>query len=224
MATTGFQDIGEAGLIESRRPGYPTTRPYPRGKRALDLGLGAVGAVAALPLLAAMKVGMVATGDRGPFLYRATRVGEGALPIIVYKVRTMDAGSVGAAVTARDDPRVTRVGAILRRYKLDELPQLWNVLRGHMALVGPRPEDPAYVDLGDPIHRRVFSARPGITGLAQLAFRNESELLGGDDPERAYREEVQPAKLRLDVEYLDHQSIRLDLRIMVRTLAAVIGR
>ena len=92
-----------------------------------------------------------------------------------------------------------------------------------MSLVGPRPEDPAYVDLTDPLHRRVFSAKPGITGLAQLAYRDEATLLGGADAEQRYRDEILPAKLRLDAEYLDRRSTLLDLQILARTVAAVLG-
>ena len=201
-----------------------TRASYPRSKRALDLGLGTVGLIASAPILIAVRVAMLATGDHGPFVYRARRVGEGGSTISVFKIRTMVPSASGAAVTAKDDPRVTRVGRTLRRYKLDELPQLWNVVRGDMALVGPRPEDPIYVDPSDPVHRRVFGARPGITGLAQLEYRNESDLLDGPDPDRTYREAILPAKLALDVAYLDRQSVRLDLRIIFRTAASVIRR
>ena len=193
-------------------------------KRILDLGLGSLGLVAAAPILALVAVAMRASGDRGPFLHRALRVGEGGRPITVLKIRTMTAGGGGPRLTGLDDPRVTRVGRVLRRFRLDELPQLVNVVRGEMSLVGPRPEDPAYVDLDDPLHRRVFSARPGITGLAQLSYHDEARLMAGPDPERTYREQVLPAKLRLDAEYLDRQSVRLDLTILVRTVLAVAGR
>jgi lipopolysaccharide/colanic/teichoic acid biosynthesis glycosyltransferase len=119
---------------------------------------------------------------------------------------------------------VTPIGRILRKASIDELPQLINVLRGEMSLVGPRPEDPAYVDFDDPLHQRVFRARPGITGLAQLEFHDEAVLLGGPDPDRTYREVILPAKLRIDAEYLDRRSVRLDIEIMLRTLGAVVGR
>jgi len=197
---------------------------YPASKRALDLVLGGIGLVAALPILAAIRVAMIASGDRGPFLYRAPRVGEGGRSIEVLKVRTMRIGDSGPMVTIRGDTRITSVGQMLRATKLDELPQLWNVLRGDMALVGPRPEDPSYVDLHDPLHRIVFMARPGITGLAQLAYRNEADLLTGSDLDRMYREEILPAKLRLDAEYLANRSVRLDLAIISRTVGAVLRR
>ncbi len=129
----------------------------------------------------------------------------------------------GPRITARDDRRVTSVGRVLRRFRLDELPQLINVVRGEMSLVGPRPEVPAFVDMTDPLHRLVFSAKPGITGLAQLEFHDEARLLAGEDPERRYREVVLPAKLRLDAEYLDRRSTMLDLAILFRTIRAVVG-
>lgn len=193
-------------------------------KRALDLGLGGAALLVAAPVLAAIAVAMRLTGDGGPFLHRARRVGPGGRPIDVLKVRTMAVDAGGPALTGPDDPRVTRLGRVLRRYRLDELPQLVNVIRGEMSLVGPRPEDPVFVDLADPLHRRVFTARPGITGLAQLAFHDEASLLGGPDAERRYREEILPAKLRLDAEYLDTRSTLLDLRILVRTAGVVLGR
>jgi lipopolysaccharide/colanic/teichoic acid biosynthesis glycosyltransferase len=192
-------------------------------KRLLDVILGGLGLVAAVPVLLVIRGAMYLSGDRGPFLYRAIRVGEHGRPITVFKVRTMDPASRGTAVTVHDDPRVTPLGRLVRRTRLDELPQLWNVVRGEMSLVGPRPEDPVYVDLSLGLHRRVFTERPGITGLAQLVFHDEAALLQGPDPDRIYREEVLPAKLLLDAEYLDRRSVRLDLEILARTVLAVIG-
>jgi lipopolysaccharide/colanic/teichoic acid biosynthesis glycosyltransferase len=188
----------------------------------LDVALGSLGLVLALPILVGAALAMRLSGDHGPFLYRARRVGEGARVIEILKVRTMTVGSDGPRLTGALDPRVTRVGRTLRRYRLDELPQLVNVMRGEMSLVGPRPEDPVYVDLADPIHQRVFAAKPGLTGLAQLEFRDEARLLAGADAERRYREEILPAKLKLDLEYLDRQSTLLDLQILARTALAVL--
>jgi lipopolysaccharide/colanic/teichoic acid biosynthesis glycosyltransferase len=192
-------------------------------KRALDVVGGSLGLVVAGPILVGVAMYMRLSGDRGPILYRARRVGEGARIITVLKVRTMVDGPAGSSLTMAADPRVTRLGRLLRRYRIDELPQLINVVRGDMSLVGPRPEDPAFVDLSDPLHRRVFSARPGITGLAQLAFHDEASRLVGADAERRYREEILPAKLRLDAEYLDRRSTSLDLQILVRTVRTVLG-
>lgn len=165
---------------------------------------------------------MRASGDRGPFLYRAPRVGRGGVTFSLLKVRTMAQGSGGPRVTRAGDPRVTPLGRILRRYRIDELPQLVNVVRGEMSLVGPRPEDPRYVDWSDPVHRRVFTATPGITGLAQLAFHDEAALLTGPEAEELYRSIVLPAKLALDLEYLERRSMGLDLRILARTVATIL--
>lgn len=191
-------------------------------KRLLDLVLGSVALVLAAPLLIGIAVIMRLAGDRGPFLYRASRVGEGGARITILKVRTMAHGATGAAITGSEDPRVTPLGRFLRRYRLDELPQLINVLRGEMSLVGPRPEDPEFVNWADPVHRRVFTAKPGITGLAQLDFHDEAKGLVGPDVAERYRREVLPAKLKLDVEYLDHQSTLMDLKILLRTVRTIL--
>ncbi len=193
-------------------------------KRAFDVVLGSLGLAVASPILAGAAVAMRFSGDRGPVIHRARRIGEGGRMITVLKIRTMVVSTDGPRLTGPDDPRVTRVGRILRRYRIDELPQLMNVVRGEMSLVGPRPEDPAFVDMNDPLHRRVFSAKPGITGLAQLRFHGEAELLLGTDPEQRYRDEILPAKLRLDAEYLDRRTTWLDIQILLRTVGAVFGR
>lgn len=191
-------------------------------KRVLDIVVGSLALVVAVPVLVGISLAMRFTGDRGPFLYRAARVGEGGAIITVLKVRTMAAGSGGAGITGHRDARVTPLGRILRRYRLDELPQLFNVVRGEMSLVGPRPEDPQFVDWSDPVHQRVFTAKPGITGLAQLDFHDEAQRLVGPDVEERYRREILPAKLRLDLEYLDHRSTLLDLRILGRTVRTIL--
>jgi lipopolysaccharide/colanic/teichoic acid biosynthesis glycosyltransferase len=189
----------------------------------MDIAVGSWALTLAAPILIGVALAMRLSEDRGAFLYRARRIGAGAKIITVLKIRTMAEGSGGLSVTTSADPRVTRMGRVLRMYRIDELPQLVNVVRGEMSLVGPRPEDPAFVDLSDPLHRRVFMAKPGITGLAQLAFHNEADRLRGEDAERRYREEILPAKLRLDAEYLDHRSVWLDLRILVRTIRTILG-
>jgi lipopolysaccharide/colanic/teichoic acid biosynthesis glycosyltransferase len=191
-------------------------------KRFIDVTLGSFALVLTGPIVAGAAIAMRLSGDRGPFLFRASRVGEGGTVFTVLKVRTMVHGSGGARVTTAGDPRVTPLGRVLRRFRIDELPQLVNVVRGEMSLVGPRPEDPAYVDLSQPLHRRVFSARPGITGLAQLEYVNEADLLVGPEAERRYREEILPAKLKLDAEYLDRQSTLVDLQILLKTIWAVV--
>jgi lipopolysaccharide/colanic/teichoic acid biosynthesis glycosyltransferase len=191
-------------------------------KRALDIVLGTASLLVAMPVLFGVAIAMRLSGDRGPFLHRATRVGQGRTSITVLKIRTMAVDAGGSGITGPDDPRVTPLGRILRRYRIDELPQLVNVVRGEMSLVGPRPEDPRYVDWSDPVHRRVFTAKPGITGLAQLEFHDEAQRLVGAEIEDRYRREILPAKLRLDVAYLDRQSTLLDMKILARTVKTIL--
>lgn len=195
-----------------------------RGKRAFDLAIALAGLTLGVPLTIGVAVAMRASGDEGPIFFRARRIGAGGRPFTLLKYRTMYVDSVGSRLTTDRDPRVTPLGRHLRAWKIDEIPQLWNVLRGEMSLVGPRPEDPRYVDLSNPTHRRVFTATPGITGLAQLKFRHEEALLSGPDPETMYRDEILPAKLRLDTLYLDRRSLRLDARILIATARSVVRR
>ena len=187
--------------------------------------LGIVGAIVTLPLLLALGLA-IRVDSRGPALYASRRLGEGAQPFRCFKLRTMTwrPNDPGAGLTGPADPRVTRVGRLLRRTRLDELPQLWHVAAGRMRLVGPRPEDPAYVDLAEPLHREVFTAKPGITGLAQLLYVDEAAQLDVADPDAHYRQVILPAKLRLDAAYLRHRSTRLDLWILGRTPMAILGR
>ncbi len=157
--------------------------------------------------------------DGGPIFFRHVRVGRGGRKFALLKFRSMRKGAGGPAITAGGDARVTRVGRILRRYKLDELPQLWNVVRGDMALVGPRPEAPEYVDADNPAWRAALGVRPGITDLATLIYRNEEEILAGvPDPERYYREVLLPAKLELNLRYAAASTPASDLRLLALTL------
>ena len=144
----------------------------------------------------------------------------------LFKLRTMqvEAPAAGPGISVHHDPRVTRIGRYLRHAHLDELPQLWNVIRGEMLLVGPRPEDPRFVDLTIPLHRRVFTAKPGITGLTQLAYADEAALLDPADPEGHYRTTILPAKLDLDRRYLDRRSVGLDCWILAQTAMTAVGR
>jgi len=180
--------------------------------------------VATLPALAAFAAAIRLDSPGSP-LFRARRIGRDGGTFTCFKLRTMRSSEPGRgpALTTGLDPRITRVGRLLRRYRLDELPQLWNVARGEMLLVGPRPEDPRFVDFSDPVHRRVFRATPGITGLTQLAYSKEATLLDLVDPERHYRHEILPAKLELDRRYLDRRSLRLDLWILGQTVFAAFG-
>jgi lipopolysaccharide/colanic/teichoic acid biosynthesis glycosyltransferase len=192
-------------------------------KRALDLMLSTLGLLVLTPVLLLVAI-LIKVDSPGPVFYRQVRVGRGGEPFRILKLRTMhvDADRVGGALTVRADPRVTRVGRWLRKLKLDELPQLANVVAGQMSIVGPRPEVPRYVERYTPEQRRVLSVRPGITDLASLAFRDENELLSAsDDPERLYLDEILPRKLELSLEYVDRQNLVEDLRIMWRTVARV---
>jgi lipopolysaccharide/colanic/teichoic acid biosynthesis glycosyltransferase len=193
------------------------------GKRTLDLALSGLGLVVAGPLLLVIAV-LVKITSSGPALYRHQRVGLGGQLFDVLKFRTMvrDADKVGPAITSATDPRVTPVGRWLRWLKLDELPQLWNVFKGEMSLVGPRPEVPHYVESYSPAQRRVLSVRPGITDLASIAYRHEEELLTGRaDLDRYYREVVLPDKLNLNLAYLDRMSLLYDLSLLLRTTTAI---
>ena len=195
-----------------------------RTKRVLDLALGLPLLVATIPVLACIGLAQRLTGDRGSLLFRATRVGEGGQPIQVLKVRTMREGAAGPPVTRLGDTRITAIGHWLRRTKLDELPQLANVVRGEMSLVGPRPESPEFVDWSDPVHVEVFLARPGMTGLSQLRFADEEALHVGSDYQDRYRRVVLPQKVHLDQWYVRHQTLRLDAKILLATAALMLRR
>ena len=188
-------------------------------KRLFD----AVAAGAGLALLSPVLLGIalaVRTHDGGPVLYRARRVGKDGQEFRLLKFRTMtpNADGTGPAVTRQGDVRVTRLGRFLRRTKLDELPQLLNVLQGDMSLVGPRPEDPRYVALYTPEQRQVLSVRPGITSAASLEYRHEEQLISGPDAERTYLEHVLPDKLAIDLAYVRNRSFWSDLQLIARTV------
>ncbi|SFB85548.1 sugar transferase [Massilia yuzhufengensis] len=193
-------------------------------KRVFDL----LGALAGLALLAPVLLAIalwIKLDSRGPVLYRQQRVGRGGRLFTIYKFRSMSLRPVdGPQLTVGADPRVTRAGRFLRHYKLDELPQLWNVLEGSMSLVGPRPEVPRYVDCYPPDQRRVvLSVAPGITDWAAIRYKDENAILArAADPERAYVEAVLPVKLDYYVRYVRERSFWGDLRILAHTLAAIV--
>lgn len=191
-------------------------------KRLFDLLAAAVGLVLLAPLLLGAAL-WVKLDSPGPVLFRQTRVGRFGVPFTIHKFRTMRV-EPGAAITVGADPRITRSGHLLRQTKLDELPQLWDVLRGAMSLVGPRPELPRYVELYPAdLRAQVLAVRPGITDPASLAFSHEAELLAAAaDPEREYREVILPAKLRLSADYAARASLATDLRLILATLGRVL--
>jgi len=188
-------------------------------KRAFDLVVSSVAlAVLALPLLALGL--LVRLGSPGPALFRQQRVGRRGRLFRIWKLRTMYSDTRGRQITTAGDRRVTPLGRFLRRFKIDELPQLVNVWLGDMSFVGPRPEVPLYVAQYTEEQRRVLSVRPGITDPASLQFRDEEAVLARfADPERAYVEVVLPLKLDLAREYLERQSLGGDLALIVTTLA-----
>ena len=196
-----------------------------RLKRLMDLSMGSVLLVVSLPFQFGIALA-VRIDSPGPILYRARRAGRGSSTITVLKFRTMRPGAdtSGPAVSAANDSRVTRVGQFLRGSRLDELPQLWNVLRGDMSLVGPRPEDPRFVALYTPRQRIALSVRPGITGRAQLTFRDERELLATGDPDATYIRDILPRKVAIDVDYALHHDLIDDMRVLFRTLTTLIPR
>jgi lipopolysaccharide/colanic/teichoic acid biosynthesis glycosyltransferase len=194
-------------------------------KRILDCLVSMLGLLFLLPLLFILSVA-IALPDRGPIFYRAKRIGRGGIPFELYKFRTMvvDADRIGPAITTRGDSRVTPIGRFLRRTKLDELPQLLNVLKGDMSLVGPRPEDPRYVTLYTPEQRHILDYAPGITSAASLSYRDEERMLTGDDWETVYRTKVMPEKIAIDLEYMVSANIMTDLNLIFQTVLAMVPR
>ncbi|MEW6022573.1 MAG: sugar transferase [Pseudomonadota bacterium] len=192
-------------------------------KRLFDLVAATAGVVLLLPLLAAIAL-WVKVDSRGPVLFRQARVGCGGQLFEILKFRTMAAQTdPQRQLTVGRDPRITRAGHFLRKYKLDELPQLFNVVGGSMSLVGPRPEVPRYVACYPPAVRDlVLSVQPGVTDLAAILYKDESSILGqAADPERAYIETILPTKLGYYVQYVRERSFWGDLRIIFRTLGAL---
>lgn len=191
-------------------------------KRWFDVLAALLGLLLLSPLFFAIAI-LIKLDSRGPVFFRGARVGKDGNLFSILKFRTMtaDAGQRGTAITTRNDPRVTRIGKVLRRYKLDELPQLWNVLRGEMSLVGPRPEDPRYVQYYTPAQRKVLTVPPGITSAASLSFRHEQDLLDGAAWETKYILEIMPAKLEIELAYLQRRTFGSDLGILVRTVWAL---
>ena len=189
-------------------------------KRVFDLAASGAGLVLLSPLLAVIAIAVKLDG-RGPVFFRQERIGRGGAPFRMWKFRTMvaDAERQGGALTVGDDPRITGVGRVLRRWKLDELPQLLNVFAGEMSLVGPRPEVARYVAGYTASERRVLDLVPGVTDPASLEYRDEAAVLAGRaDPERAYVEEIAPHKIRLNLEYAERATRRSDLTIILRTI------
>jgi lipopolysaccharide/colanic/teichoic acid biosynthesis glycosyltransferase len=192
-------------------------------KRVLDLVIATVLLVLLLPLLAILSAA-IKLDSRGPVFFRCRRVGYRGRELSMLKFRKMHVSASGAPLTLSDDARFTRIGRLLAKTKLDELPQLWNVLKGEMALVGPRPEVHEFVALREADYAVILSVRPGMTGLCQLAFTKESEILDPDDRIGFYVTRLLPQKAALDRLYAEHRSLRMDLRILIWTAVAVLSR
>jgi lipopolysaccharide/colanic/teichoic acid biosynthesis glycosyltransferase len=202
-------------------------RAYCRGpaKRAFDLAAASLALLILSPLLVLIAVVVGAASGR-PILFRQVRVGMDRRPFRIVKFRTMRTGTEGLPITGRDDQRITPIGRLLRRTKLDELPQLLNVITGDMSIVGPRPELPRYVALYTDLQRRVLDVRPGLTDDASVRFSDEERLLGQvlqEERERHYVERILPQKLDLNLGYIDRAGFLPDLSIILRTVGSVLG-
>ena len=199
-------------------------KPQLIAKRAMDIVLSACALAILWPLLLLIALA-IWIDDPGPVFYRQVRVGRDGKTFRIFKFRSMvmDADKKGLAITVGRDSRITRVGAVLRKTKLDELAQLLNVLLGQMSFVGPRPEVPKYVELYTPYQRQVLLVRPGITDYASIAYRNENDLLAGaPNPETMYIEQIMPDKIELNMKYLREISPLADIRLILKTIVAVI--
>jgi colanic acid biosynthesis glycosyl transferase WcaI len=214
--------LGEAAATRIRRR-VPAQQERQRLERAVDVAVALPALVLASPLIAAAAVA-IKVDSRGPVLFHGPRVGRDGVPFRIHKLRTMRTVGHGPALTAGDDPRITRVGRVLRRTKLDELPQLFNVVKGDMSLVGPRPEHPDYVARYTPRQRRMLRVRPGLTGPATLAYIDEEEELRGGGAETRYLKHVLPRKLELELDYLDRATPRSRAAILLRTAGAILRR
>lgn len=195
-------------------------------KRAFDIIACMTAGLVLSPLCLCIGLA-IACGSKGGAFYRQIRVGRNGKEFKLLKFRTMrqDADKTGGLITIGEDLRVTRVGKFLRKYKLDELPQFLNIIKGDMSIVGPRPEVPKYVALYDERQRHVLSVRPGLTDYASIEYISESELLAqSPDPDKTYIEEIMPEKLELNLKYIENQSIMEDLRLILKTLSSIVRK
>lgn len=192
-------------------------------KRVFDILASGLGLVVLSPLFAVLAI-WIKWDSAGPVFYRQVRVGKGNRDFYLYKFRSMrpDSDKLGLITVGGRDPRVTRSGYYIRKYKLDEFPQLINVFKGDMSLVGPRPEVRKYVDMYSPEQMRVLSVRPGITSLASIRYRNENDILAeAEDPERCYIEQVMPDKLAIDLEYIPKANLWTDIKLIFSTFKRI---
>ncbi len=192
-------------------------------KRLIDIVLAGIALVVLAPMLVVVAL-LIKLDSAGPVFFRQERMGRGVRPFLIYKFRTMvrDAPEKGGPLTFGPDPRITRLGGWLRKTKLDELPQLLNILMGDMGFVGPRPEVRMYVEMFPQEFEQILRIRPGLTDLASLKYRNESEVLGSfENAEEAYVRVILPDKIRLAKQYLEQSSLFFDLTLVCKTLLKV---
>jgi len=212
------------GRVPARRGDSWRGRSDAIVKRLVDLVGSGLLLVVLLPLVLAVAVALKAS-SRGPVFFRSRRVGFRGEELTMLKFRKMHEGASGAPLTAKDDARFTRIGRFLAKTKIDEIPQLWNVLTGQMSRVGPRPEDAGFVELRPDDYAEILTVKPGITGLCQLAFAKESEILDSADSVDDYISRLLPQKIALDRRYVQRRSTAMDLRILaLRTAVAVLLR
>ena len=212
----------QAGARQPYRIVTPPSAATMACKRAFDILYSFLGLTVLSPVLLVVSV-LVAVTSPGGVFFRQERIGKDGKPFRIFKFRSMRKDNAGLKITTGNDSRITPVGRFLRKSKIDELPQLINVLVGDMSFVGPRPEVADYVNLYTPYQRQVLLVRPGITGLAAIRFRNENDLLtASDDPNRTYVEQIMPRKIDLDLEYIPHASVFYDIKLIFQTFAVVI--
>jgi lipopolysaccharide/colanic/teichoic acid biosynthesis glycosyltransferase len=233
IAAPGYDQILVAPVAASVLPAHGSALRAPASdavrllqaglKRVFDVAVSATILLLTLPLILAVSL-MVRIESPGPVFYRARRVGRGGRPLRMLKFRKMHHNATGAPLTMSEDDRFTRVGRLLAKTKIDELPQLWHVLNGEMSLIGPRPEDPKFVAERFDDYADILAVRPGVTGLSQIAFAEESAILCKVDPLEHYRTRIFPQKIRLDRMYAETPSLKMDLSILFWTVAAVLLR
>jgi lipopolysaccharide/colanic/teichoic acid biosynthesis glycosyltransferase len=193
-------------------------------KCIFDFVVSILGILVLLPVFLVISF-LIKLDSKGPIIFKQVRVGQGGNEFEIYKFRTMviNAEKLGKQITVGRDPRITRVGYFLRKFKLDELPQLFNILKGDMSFVGPRPEVPLYTKLYNEEQKKVLTVKPGITDYASIKYRNENELLAkSNNPEKTYIEEIMPDKIKLNLKYIKEQSLWLDIKIIIMTIYKVI--
>jgi lipopolysaccharide/colanic/teichoic acid biosynthesis glycosyltransferase len=193
-------------------------------KRLFDTSFSLIGFLVLLPVFLSIAF-LIKKEDNGPVFYRGVRVGRHEKPFKIFKFRTMvvNADKMGGPSTADDDPRITKIGKFIRKYKLDELPQLINVLKGEMSIVGPRPEVKHYVDMFTEEEKAILSVRPGITDWASLWNPDEGAFLAGSpDPEETYMKEIRPEKIRLQLKYVKERAFLVDMKIVFMTLKTIL--